>query len=188
MKQYVFGEEKWLCKVFWAWQDEKEEKWLEEMSLKGWHLVKLAPFFYKFRMGPPRRMVYRLDYKMTLDKDYAEYQTIFNDSGWELVATMSNWHYYRIEPENERIPEIYNTNHARAQKYRRLLMALLPILVIITVVIKPDFKMSAMPEGSVLPTIYFVASILRILLLIILGFGTIKIVMMIRQLESGPRE
>ncbi len=28
-------EHKW----FWAWQDDKEERWLEEMSERGLHLV-----------------------------------------------------------------------------------------------------------------------------------------------------
>ena len=79
-------------------------------------------------------MVYRLDYKLTLDKDYQEYRQIFTDAGWELVCVMSNWHYYRILPENDKVPEIYNDNRSKAAKYQRLLvlfLILLPTIIFI---------------------------------------------------------
>ena len=78
-------------------------------------------------------MVYRLDYKLTLDKDYQEYRQIFADAGWELVCVMSNWHYYRILPENDKVPEIYSDNRSKAAKYQRLLvlfLILLPMMIL----------------------------------------------------------
>ncbi len=188
MKKYEQGKLKWFLKVIWAWQDEKEEQWLEQQSLRGWHLVQVVPFFYRFCKGSPVRVVYRLDYKMTLDKDHGDYLEIFKDSGWELVTTMSNWHYYRTEPKNDRVPEIYSTNRTRVQKYRRLLMALLPSLIILGVVLNPASRLSLKPESGVLGTIYFIANILMLLIMVFLAYGTIRILIKIRQLESGPRE
>jgi hypothetical protein len=34
------GEDKTVLKVFFVWQDEDEERWLEEMSRRGWHLAR----------------------------------------------------------------------------------------------------------------------------------------------------
>ncbi len=130
------NETKTVFKVIFAWQDEKEEKWLEEMAASGWHLLSVAPFVYTFQRGTPEVVTYRLDYKLTTNKDYPEYVSIFRDSGWELVASMANWHYYRIKPENSNTPEIYNSSRAKAQKYRRLLAVLLPFLPIYLVIIK----------------------------------------------------
>ena len=105
MEQENIKKTKTVFKVIFAWQDEKEEKWLEEMAASGWHLLSVAPFVYTFQRGTPEVVTYRLDYKLTTNKDYPEYVSIFRDSGWELVASMANWHYYRIKSENSNTPE-----------------------------------------------------------------------------------
>ncbi len=115
-------------KIFLPWQDEKEEKWLEEMSAKGWVLESVIPFFYSFRGGSHEQTIIRLDYKNSWDKDYQEYLAAFRDAGWTLQTTLSNWHYFSIAPQNEVVPEIYNSNRTKAQKYRRVLLGLSPIL------------------------------------------------------------
>ena len=51
-------------KWFWAWQDEKEETWLAEMSSQGWHLLRVdGPGFYTFQSGAAADYVYRLDFQ-----------------------------------------------------------------------------------------------------------------------------
>ena len=116
MANHIDNETKTVTKVIWAWQDEKEENWLEQMALDGWHLTAVKPFVYTFRHGNPEKMTYRMDYKLSIDKDYAEYTAIFADCGWELAATMANWHYYRINPGNAATPEIYNTSRSKPKK------------------------------------------------------------------------
>lgn len=178
---------KWFLKVIWAWQDEKEEKWLEQQALRGWHLISVAPFFYQFQRGNPRQVTYRLDYKVTIDKDYKEYQELFSDSGWELAATMSNWHYYRLEPSNEQVPDIYNSNRARAQKYRRLLAGLFPVLFVFFVVVFP--RTTNLAEGSEgIGIFYRIAYLFMTLILLFMAYATIRIVVKIRQLESESKE
>jgi hypothetical protein len=122
---------KTVCKVFFAWQDEKEEKWLEEMAAKGWFLDKVSPYLYSFTKGTPKRIVYRLDYKNSFDKDYSDYQNLYKDSNWELVGVFSNWHYYKTSSENQISPEIFNSDRSKAQKYRRLLYFVLPLGLLI---------------------------------------------------------
>jgi len=118
-------------KVFLPWQDENEEKWLEEMAANGWQIETVVPFAYSFRKSSPRQSVIRLDYKSTWDKDYQEYLATFRDAGWTLLTTYSNWHYFSINPQNEVVPEIFNSNRAKAQKYRRLLIGLTPLMLLI---------------------------------------------------------
>jgi hypothetical protein len=143
----INGGERTVFKVFWAWQDDAEEIWLEEMAKTGWHLKGVMPFVYTFTRGEPQIYSYRLDFKYTLDKDYGEYQTIFKDSGWELVALMSNWHYYRIRPDSLSVPEIYNDNFSKSIKYQRLLGILLPIIVVIMITVPPGFTSSRAYPG-----------------------------------------
>jgi hypothetical protein len=122
---------KTAIKIFLPWQDEDEEKWLEKMSTEGWQLVSAIPFFYTFQKVSPKLIVVRLDYKSSWDKDYQEYLTVFRDAGWSLQTTLGNWHYFSINPQNGVVPEIYNSNRAKAQKYRRVLLGLSPILLCI---------------------------------------------------------
>jgi hypothetical protein len=180
---------KWVFKVIWAWQDELEEKWLEECATEGWHLEQVAPFFYKFRRGEPARVVYRMDYKRTIDKDYAEYRDIFKACGWELVAEMANWHYFRILPENAEVPEIYNDDRSRAQKYRRVLLALVPVSVIFITVFNPALSrglQNARYQG--MEWVYGAAIAFRVVILLLLIYGIIRILVKIRQLESGKKK
>ncbi len=117
-------------KVFLLWQDEDEEKWLETMSAKGWQLVSVIPFFYTFQKVSSKHIVIRLDYKNSWDKDYQEYLSVFSDAGWSLLTKLGNWHYFSINPQNGSVPEIYNSNRAKAHKYRRILIGLAPLLLL----------------------------------------------------------
>lgn len=177
-----------VFKVIFAWEDEKEERWLEQQAQQGWHLVEVAPFFYKFKRELPRRVIYRLDYKGTFDKDYQEYSSLFNDSGWELVAKMSNWHYYRLEPGNDRVPELYSSNRTKAEKYRRLLIGLLIPMAVLAMTLNPIYSRHFDEQKSVLQAIYFSSVVLRFLIMALLLYGLIRIVRKIRRLESESKE
>lgn len=126
-----FPNNKTAIKIFLPWQDEDEEKWLEKMSTEGWQLVSAIPFFYTFQKVSPKQIIIRLDYKSSWDKDYQEYLTVFRDAGWSLQTTLGNWHYFSINPQNGFVPEIYNSNRAKAHKYRRVLIGLAPLLLLV---------------------------------------------------------
>lgn len=188
MKEQTEALTKKIVKIIFAWEDEKEEKWLEEMAAQGWRLEHAAPYVYHFRKSQPEKVVIRLDYKNTLDKDYQEYLTLFHDAGWELVVTFANWHYFRINPQNNETPEIYNSNRAKAQKYRRLLIGLAPILIIFVTVFNPVFYRNSLQETGLLADFYGVASIVRLVLLVIMIYIFIRILAKIRKLESTNKE
>jgi hypothetical protein len=189
MKSKSNSDTKTIFKAIFAWEDEKEEKWLEQMAADGWKLVSVAPYIYKFQRSEPEKVVYRLDYKNTLDKDYQEYLTIFKDAGWEFFATFSNWQYFKIKPENNQIPEIFNSGKTKAQKYRRLMSGLIPMLPIYIVVLNPAFgifdpdnqphSLSGIMVGLQIFFTVFIAFVI---------FAVIKIWMKIKSLESEPKE
>jgi hypothetical protein len=107
---------------FWAWEDEKEESWLGEMSAVGNHLLKVGfPCFYTFTVGRPRRYVYRLDYQPGFKKDRDDYLQIFSDAGWDHIGEMSSWQYFRKEAAPGEQPEIFTDNESKVTKYKRLL-------------------------------------------------------------------
>jgi hypothetical protein len=181
-------EKKTMFKIFLPWQDEDEEKWLEEMSGSGWQLESTSPYLYSFTQAYPERVIYRLDYKQTLDKDYQEYLNIFKDAGWELAALMSNWHYFRIQPQNQVVPEIYNSDRAKAQKYRRLLFGLMPFFILFIVLFPRTVHFESLRIGTALEIIYTFAMILMGFIFFLWIFVLIKLLLKIRRLESHTRE
>lgn len=187
MKKQKDENKKTVIKAIFAWEDEKEEKWLEQMAAEGWKLVSVAPYVYHFERSQPEKVVFRLDYKHMIDKDYQEYLTLFKDAGWELFATFSNWHYFKINPENQETPEIYNSGKAKAQKYRRLITGLVPLFPIYLVVLNPALRVSETSSefANVLLT---VARIFFTFFILFVGFFMLKIWSKIKQLESDSKE
>lgn len=115
---------------FWAWEDEKEEIWLREMSKKGWHFKAVSfPGDYIFEQGQPTGYVYRLDYFINR-KDMDEYQQVFEDAGWDYMGEMNGWQYFRKEAFEDQELEIYTDNASKAGKYQRIMLFLVIFLPI----------------------------------------------------------
>lgn len=120
-----------VFRIFWAWQDEKEEQWLRGMAGLGWHLRGVFLGCYTFVAGESSDTVYRIDYQMLRPKERQEYMGLFRDSGWEHVCSTSNWHYFRIAAGFGALPEIFSDVESRIAKYRRLMTILLVFLPIL---------------------------------------------------------
>jgi hypothetical protein len=106
-------------RLFFSWQDEKQEAWLGEMSRQGLHL-KRPGFFgsFLFVKGPVREYSYRLDYNR--DRQSDDYIQLVRDAGWEYVGTISGWHYWRKEAQGGQAPELFTDPESKIQKYQRL--------------------------------------------------------------------
>lgn len=167
---------------FFAWQDDKEEQWLREMALAGWHFRDVSPFGkYTFEQGAPRNDVYRLDF-FRRDMNKAEYLQLFQDAGWAYVGELSRWQYFRktvaddLDPAASDLPDIFSDNESKAAKYRRILLilvALLPIYLnaIITIARQQNSATS-------------VYSIVMIVFLFFYTYAIIRLIMRVRQLTK----
>jgi hypothetical protein len=181
----MMNKSKTVMKIFFPWQDEKEEKWLDRMAQEGWFLDKVSPYLYTFRKGTPKKCAYRLDYKNTLSNDYEDYLQLFRDAGWTLVGMFANWHYFSVSSEDETMPELFNSNRSKVEKYRRILFVLLPLGLLI---VSPVFRL--FDFNSYLPFDYGVLLIkgLYALAVILYGFSIIRVLIKIRQLKSEVKE
>lgn len=146
-----------MRKLFWAWEDEKEEIWLREMAHNGWHLDQVDFITYTFRKGEPGDIVYRLDYKSTPDADLPEYIELFAAAGWEYAGRLKNWHYFRKPAGEGSSDEIFTDVDSRIKKYQTiigLLTAIFPSLYLLFVV--SDFG-ERMPPWFTIPfTLFFI--------------------------------
>ena len=129
---------------------EKEEKWLEQMAGQGWMLF-CKFFFYHFQKVAPKTETIRIDYReMRSKKDFLDYCTLFEDSGWKHIAgTKSSGTQYFLKMSDDSTEDIFSDVRSRAGRYKRLADAWLSSAVIFTLLFLPlgiDFNKAFAPK------------------------------------------
>lgn len=112
---------------------EKEEKWLEHMAEQGWMLSRKS-LFYDFKRCVPKTQTIRLDYReMKSAKDFSDYCTLFEDSGWKHIAgTKHSGTQYFLKAKDTGTEDIFSDTLSRAGRYKRLSYAWLSSAIAFT--------------------------------------------------------
>lgn len=165
-------------KVFPAWQDDKEEAWLGEMAREGLHLAQpLFPCVYTFVRGAPADVAYRLDYVPRMSRDeFQVYLQVFRDAGWEYLAEMAGWQYFRKPVRPGEAAEIYTDAESKIRKYRRLLGYLI-------IIVMPFIILTARSGDRARTAFYDAVTIFQFAVLVLLVYGLARIAWRIRQLR-----
>jgi len=88
------SEHQTIHKVFFVWDFEKEERWLNEMAQNGWALEKAAFCSYTFGRCEPGEYIFRIE--MNQNSDYRDF---VEELGAEYVGGRLNWFYFRRKAE-----------------------------------------------------------------------------------------
>ena len=84
-----------IRKLFWVWDFEKEEEWLNEMALNGWVLDSVGFCTYRFVRCEPGEYTVRLEMH-PVEEDYISFM---RETGAEYVGNMVAWIYFRKKAE-----------------------------------------------------------------------------------------
>lgn len=116
-------------KLWWIWQEEEHERWLEQQSRAGWHLESIgwAGMLHRFRKGEPDDICYRWDVPER-SKD-AHYDQLFEDAGWRRVARTVGWHCWAKTRLPGEAVEIFTDIPSLRRKHRVIQQQLLIILL-----------------------------------------------------------
>lgn len=104
-----------VIKTFALWNFEKEEKWLNEMALKGWVLDKIRFGVYCFVRSEPGEYAIRLE----LHKREKAYVTFMEETGAEFIGLLGNWHYFRKKSVTG-IFDIFSDIDSRIEHLKRI--------------------------------------------------------------------
>lgn len=117
-----------IYKFFFAWDFEKEEKWLNEMSAKGLQLVSVGFCKYVFEKGMQGEYTYKLEFLENLPSNYqsTSYIDFLKETGIEYIGSVFRWVYFRKKATSGKF-EIYSDIESRIKHYKRI-MALLAVL------------------------------------------------------------
>ncbi len=109
-------------KLFFAWQLDKEKKYLEEKAKEGYKLKKVTLGKYYFEETEPKNLVYQFDFRMFSRKEEKEYLDLFED--WEFIFRFGGWYYFCKESSNEN-ESIFSNVESKRNMFLRLIGFLL---------------------------------------------------------------
>ena len=103
-------------KVFWIWEFDKEEKWLNEMAAKGLCLVSVGFCKYEFEDCVPGqyRICLQLLDKMPRHPETQKYIQFLEETGAEHVGSFTRWAYFRKKTADGNF-ELFSDNASRVK-------------------------------------------------------------------------
>lgn len=107
--------------LWWGWNPEKIENWLEGMERRGWNLFKVDFNYirFKFEKGESRKVRYCVDYQINVRDNYFE---LFKEDGWELIGDKAAPWYIWCKHYEDEMPNIYTDTKSLIERNNRLLM------------------------------------------------------------------
>ncbi len=120
-----------IKKWFWAWDFDKEEKWLTECAAKGLALVSVGFCRYDFEECTPGAYHVRLE---LLDNppshpESVQYIKFLEETGAEHVGSVLRWVYLRRSAEFGPF-DLFSDNASRVRHLGRILALLWPAMII----------------------------------------------------------
>lgn len=117
-----------IHKLFWAWQFEKEEAWINEMAAKGLILTGVGFCTYIVEEGTPGEYQYRIELldHAPASPESQKYIEFMEETGVESIGFIYNWVYFRKKPTDAPF-EIFSDITSKIkhlQKIRRFLSLL----------------------------------------------------------------
>ena len=115
--------------LFWVWEYDKEEKWLNEMADQGWALSRVGFCRYTFDKVQPGDYTVRLQLleQSPAAPESMEYLRLVEESGAEYVGRMMRWVYFRKRGDRDFC--LFSDNRSRADYLGRIQRFLAPLTV-----------------------------------------------------------
>lgn len=114
-----------MHKWFWAWDFEKEEKWLNEMAEQGLALTSVGFCRYEFEQCLPGTYEIRLELlnQLACHEESRRYISFLEETGAECVGTIMRWVYFRKRTDEGSF-ELFSDNTSRIGHLNRILVLL----------------------------------------------------------------
>ncbi len=167
-------------KLWFAWDPDKIERYLEEMSLEGWHAVQMDGMLvsFLFQRGQSKRIRYCVDYQR---QEKPEYRQIFLDDGWALLQSSMGWYVWSKEYSGER-PDIYTEPESLITRNRSILLMATAVLVTQAPMVVLNAANLAHTAASN-PAIFVLLLAILVMVYGALGYCIIQLIRSIRKLK-----
>lgn len=175
---------KW--RVFWAWDYDKEEAWLNEMSHQGWQLQSAEMIHYTFIKGEPDEYNYRLEFldKNKTKQERQAYLDFMKEIGIDGISRYGYWIYFRKKNDGEPF-EIYSDGPSKIQHIKRILWLMVVVCICLSTSLVSSLNMwhsTTLTAKSAPPMI--LVTVIAVTLLGHVIYGFIKMSRMKKELEQ----
>lgn len=111
-----------IHKLFWVWDFDKEEKWLNEMAAKGLALTSVGYCRYEFEDCVPGEFKICMEFlEGTLRRaENEKYIEFLEETGAEHVGTFLRWAYFRKKATEEDF-KLFSDNTSRIKQLTRII-------------------------------------------------------------------
>lgn len=159
-------------KLFFAWNYEKEEKWLNEMSAKGLQLVDAGICRYVFEENAKDKYVYRLELLNNVPShaESVSYIRFLEETGVEYIDSVLRWAYFRKNARDGEF-ELYSDIDSKIDHLKRIVLLFLAVTPV-NLINAINMLNQYIETGN---TSMLATSILCFLLLSLLGTGIYKV-------------
>lgn len=139
-----------IHKVYFIWEFEEEEKWLNEMAAKGLHLTDVGLCRYVFEEGEPGAYRHRLEMleHWPNHPESRKYIEFMEETGAEYVGSLKNWVYFRKRREEGPF-DLYSDIDSRIKHMTRI-YKLLRLLAEVLGVVLFFYILAVLREWSLL--------------------------------------
>ncbi len=119
-----------MKKIFFVWDFDKEEKWLNEMAAKGLCLVSVGFCRYEFEDCLPGEYTIRMELleKSPKKPESRKYIEFLEETGAEQVGAFSNWVFFRKKTA-EGTFELFSDFDSRIKHLKRIVSTLTLVTV-----------------------------------------------------------
>ena len=160
---------------FWAWDFEKEEKWLNQMAAQGWALVSVGYCRYEFEACEPGSCAVRLELLDSLpgSAEGQRYLSFVEDTGAQYVGHVMRWAYFRKHAADGAF-DLYSDLDSRIRHLGRIQALLLP-LFILNVGNACTQTANALASGNEWSVVPGAAAVAAALVSALLGYGLYRL-------------
>lgn len=162
-------------KLFWIWDFDKEEKWLNEMAQKGFSLVSVGFCRYTFEECLPGE--YNICLQMLenspVHSNSLSYINLLEEMGAEYIGSMMRWVYFRKKTTDEEF-NLFSDNTSRI-KYLNHLLSFLTIIGLFEFWIGGINILHSWGDGVVMDLSKLVAGSVCLCMGVLFGYGFLRI-------------
>ena len=169
-----------LHRLYWVWDYDKEENWLNEMSAKGLQLRNAGFCNYVFEEGTPGEYLYRLEFLKHWPRhpESMQYIRFVEDTGIEHVSSFKRWAYFRKKAADGPF-DIFSDMDSRITHINRMLW----FIAVLSLANVPNAILQIFHYFKYKTSVNLVLGLLILMLSGLLGYGTVRLWRKKQQLE-----
>ena len=167
-----------MHRLFWAWDFDREEDWLNAWAARGLALVDVCGIRYVFEEGAPGEYEYRLELlEHTAGSSEGRcYLDFLRDLDIECVGTYGRWAYLR-RPRDGAPFDLFSDIDSKIAHLRRI-----EVLVLAVLLVQVTTAASLLHRGGFLPEMLPIA-VLWAAIMILMACGFVRIARKLRRLK-----